>query len=79
MKTYRGSCHCGAVTYSVEGDIPDTAMSCNCSHCRRKGFLLAFVPIDQFRLESGADQLNSGVQELAGGVMSATDPLLAAA
>lgn len=29
--------------------------------------------------KSGADQLNSGVQELAGGVMSATDPLLAAA
>ena len=29
--------------------------------------------------KSGADQLNSGVQELAGGVMAATDPLLAAA
>src|SRR3546814_8310206 len=34
-------------------------MSCNCSHCRRKGFLLTFVPIDQFRLESGADKLAS--------------------
>src|SRR3546814_8047518 len=39
---YQGSCHCGAVSYTVEGDIPDTAMSCNCSHCRRKGFLLTF-------------------------------------
>src|SRR3546814_3233895 len=56
---YEGSCHCGAVSYTVEGDIPDTAMSCNCSHCRRKGFLLTFVPIDQFRLESGADKLAS--------------------
>ena len=56
---YQGSCHCGAVTYTVEGDIPETAMSCNCSHCRRKGFLLTFVPIDQFRLESGADKLAS--------------------
>src|SRR3546814_17124271 len=53
---YQGSCRCGAVSYTVEGDIPDTAMSCNCSHCRRKGFLLTFVPIDQFRLESGADK-----------------------
>lgn len=56
---YDGSCHCGAVTYTVEGDIPDTAMSCNCSHCRRKGFLLSFVPIDQFRLTSGADKLKT--------------------
>jgi hypothetical protein len=49
---YKGSCHCGAVTFAVEGDIPTTAMSCNCSHCRRKGMLLAFVPLDQFRVES---------------------------
>ena len=48
---YEGSCHCGAVTYTVEGDIPDTAMSCNCSHCRRKGFLLTFVPIDRTLVE----------------------------
>src|SRR3546814_4401944 len=34
-------------------------MSCNCSHCRRKGFLLTFVPIDQFRLTGGADRLTS--------------------
>src|SRR3546814_10401312 len=59
IMAYEGSCHCGAVTYTVEGDIPDTAMSCNCSHCRRKGFLLTFVPIDQFRLTGGADLLTS--------------------
>ena len=56
---FEGSCHCGAVTYTVEGDVPATAMSCNCSHCRRKGFLLAFVPIDRFRLTGGADKLES--------------------
>lgn len=56
---FEGSCHCGAVTYSVEGDIPGEAMSCNCSHCRRKGFLLAFVPLDLFRLTGGADRLQS--------------------
>lgn len=44
--SYAGSCHCGAVTFEVAGDPPGTAMSCNCSHCRRKGFLLAFVPGD---------------------------------
>lgn len=56
---FEGSCHCGAVTYTVEGAIPASAMSCNCSHCRRKGFLLAFIPLDQFRLTSGSDKLAS--------------------
>ncbi|EQB10134.1 aldehyde-activating protein [Sphingobium quisquiliarum P25] len=57
--SYAGSCHCGAVTFTVTGDAPDEAMSCNCSHCRRKGFLLTFVPADQFTLESGGDGLTS--------------------
>ena len=40
---YRGSCHCGAVAFEVEGEIK-SAMSCNCSICQRKGSLLWFVP-----------------------------------
>lgn len=44
---YRGSCHCGRVAYDVEGTI-DSALSCNCSICQRKGSLLWFVPRDQF-------------------------------
>ncbi len=54
---YSGSCHCGAVAFSVSGDAPTTAMSCNCSHCRRKGFLLSFIPGDSFTLETGEDAL----------------------
>ena len=54
---YSGSCHCGAVAFTVEGDAPTGAMSCNCSHCRRKGFLLSFVPAAQFTLDSGEDNL----------------------
>lgn len=57
--SYSGSCHCGVVTFTVAGDIPTEAMSCNCSHCRRKGFLLTFVPADQFTLDSGDDALTS--------------------
>lgn len=52
---YQGSCHCGAVKFSVEDDLPSEAMSCNCSHCRRKGFLLSFVPADSFTLDQGGD------------------------
>lgn len=52
---YEGSCHCGAVRFTVDADIPGEAMACNCSHCRRKGFLLTFVPEDQFTLQAGDD------------------------
>lgn len=40
---YKGSCHCGQVSFEVEGDI-DGGMSCNCSICQRKGSILWFVP-----------------------------------
>ncbi len=42
--SYTGTCHCGAVSFTVNADAPTSAVSCNCSHCRRKGFLLTFVP-----------------------------------
>lgn len=56
MKTYKGSCHCGAVTYEVEAEFTN-AIRCNCSYCSRKGALLAFVPKEQFTLTSGEDSL----------------------
>jgi hypothetical protein len=54
MKTHKGSCHCGAVLYEVTAEFTES-MRCNCSHCKRKGWLLAFVPVDSFSLISGAD------------------------
>jgi hypothetical protein len=58
MKTYHGSCHCGAVTFTVEGDFTE-GMRCNCSHCQRKGMLLAFVPLSQFHPLSGEEILTT--------------------
>lgn len=57
--SYEGSCHCGKVAFSVEGDAPAEAIACNCSHCRRKGFLLSFVPAAQFTLLRGEEVLRS--------------------
>jgi hypothetical protein len=54
---FEGQCHCGAVSFAVDADPPTSALSCNCSHCRAKGFLLAFFPAAQFTLKSGADVL----------------------
>jgi hypothetical protein len=55
---FSGSCHCGRVTFTVDADLPQEAMSCNCSHCRRKGMLFAFFPADQVAIE-GEDVLKS--------------------
>jgi len=51
---YRGSCHCGGVSFEVEGEIKD-ALACNCSMCQRKGSLLWFVPREQLKLQSPED------------------------
>lgn len=56
-RTYVGSCHCGAVRYEVMMDSPEKAVGCNCSHCSRAGWLLAFVPGENFKLLSGEGQL----------------------
>jgi hypothetical protein len=57
MKTYAGSCHCGAVTYDVHMEELTGAMRCNCSRCHRLGWLLAFVPASAFHLKSGEESL----------------------
>ncbi|MDB5999217.1 MAG: hypothetical protein JWP52_916 [Rhizobacter sp.] len=56
---FDGSCHCGAVTFTVNADTPTQAVSCNCSHCRRKGLLLAFFAPEQFKLHQGDTQLRT--------------------
>ena len=54
MRTYTGSCHCGAIIFTVNGEFNE-GMRCNCSHCKRKGFLLAFAEDSDFTLLHGAD------------------------
>jgi hypothetical protein len=56
-KNYKGSCHCGAVRYSVQADLSGEMIACNCSICSRSGTALAFVPATQFKLEQGDDNL----------------------
>lgn len=55
MKKYKGSCHCGKVTFEVETDL-ENLIACNCSHCGRKGFMLAFVSPEQFEALSGEEE-----------------------
>jgi hypothetical protein len=57
-QSYKGSCHCGKVTYEVKADLGQPVYSCNCSICSKKGHLLTFVAPEQFRLLSGEDALS---------------------
>jgi len=56
---FEASCQCGKVVCKVDADIPTSVFECNCSRCRRLGFLLAFVPRDSFTLVQGDDVLKS--------------------
>ena len=56
-QTYKGSCHCGAVRYTVEADLSKPVVTCNCSICQRTGSMLTFVPPGSFTLEQGEENL----------------------
>jgi hypothetical protein len=53
---YQGSCHCGAITFEVEGELTEVA-DCNCSICSRLGHLLWFVPRDKLHLLTSGTNL----------------------
>jgi hypothetical protein len=63
-----GSCHCGAVKFEVFTTDAVEVEQCNCSICRRTGFVHLIVPKDRFRLINGKQALtsyrfNTGVAE----------------
>jgi hypothetical protein len=57
LKTYHGSCHCGALHYTAEIDFSQGTTRCNCSYCSKVRAWFAFIPTDKLRLE-GADALS---------------------
>lgn len=54
----RGTCHCGAVAFEVElsGGLEDLRR-CNCSLYRRKGAIMAGVPVGKLKVLRGEDAL----------------------
>lgn len=58
MPRYSGTCHCGAIRFEIDTLI-DRVTDCNCSICRKKGFLHHRVPPERFTLVSGAESLGT--------------------
>jgi hypothetical protein len=56
MQTYSGSCHCGRIAFEIRTELSRVS-ECNCSICRRKGYVHHMVTADRFRLIRGADDL----------------------
>jgi hypothetical protein len=58
LPRHRLSCHCGAVV--LELDLPQGIVDprrCNCSICRRKGAIVASVPLAGLKVMQGEDVL----------------------
>jgi hypothetical protein len=58
VTTHRGGCHCGKVRFEVEAAADIEADRCNCSICRKSGFLHLIVPAADFRLLHGEEELS---------------------
>ena len=52
----KGRCHCGAVQFEVS-EAPIELTSCNCSYCVRRGALVAYYKVAQFKLLTAPDRV----------------------
>ncbi|MGE3529214.1 MAG: GFA family protein [Methyloceanibacter sp.] len=57
MRWRTGGCHCGAVRIEVLAPDAIEARECNCSICRKSGYLHLIVEAERFRLVQGAGKI----------------------
>lgn len=53
----KGSCHCGAISYSARIDLSQPTIRCNCSICTKARGWIAPIPAADFELSSGREML----------------------
>jgi len=56
---YQGSCHCGAIKFSYDGEAITQGLRCTCSICRRKGAMMSteVIPMDKLHIEANAEDI----------------------
>ena len=65
MEPYRGSCHCGAVRFTIKTDL-EYSVQCDCSICRRRGAIMVRCDQADLDIQAGREMLteygfNTGV------------------
>jgi hypothetical protein len=56
--TYKASCHCARIQIEVTAELAEV-VECNCSLCRRSGFLHWYVLPEQVKLLTTSTQLST--------------------
>jgi hypothetical protein len=60
---YEGSCHCGGIKFSYDGEEITKGLRCTCSICSRKGAVMSTETIPMQNLKVEADEDNLGLYQ----------------
>lgn len=62
--SYKGSCHCGAVTFKVRMDVGAGTSKCNCSFCwKQRNWNVGGLKPEDFELLTGEETLTTYARE----------------
>jgi hypothetical protein len=59
LSWHRGGCHCGAVAFEVRTPDEIELVDCNCSICRKTGYLHLIVGDENFKILRGENVLSA--------------------